>query len=167
VFGLGLLFGRNIRPGVQDGENRRTPHATSVRGQPALLASLGKTSPSATANLSFTYDAGCETMIRAQLTAGNDVRLFIAVSITHAAGTSGPFALEDYALQISPETDEIVVKENPEGEVGVPISTTARGEFENELPQTGRAEWSITSIQFRSHAQIKSVSDGSPWSTKN
>ncbi len=106
-----------------DGRSR----SPSRLGFLASLAGAGKTSPSATANLSFNYAPACETDIRTRLGTGNELRIYISVSITRETDsgpvTSGPFELENYQLEIATETDSIVLQGNPSGEVSIPIST--------------------------------------------
>ncbi len=91
------------------------------------LGGIGKTAPSATANLSFTYDALCDSEIRTRISAATAVKIYIQVSITtNEEGsfiTKGPFDIENYLLDISIETSAIILTGNLSGVVTIPLST--------------------------------------------
>ncbi len=91
------------------------------------LGGIGKTAPSATANLSFTYDALCDSEIRTRISSATPVKIYIQVSITtNEEGsiiTKGPFEIENYLLGISIETSTIILTGNLGGVVTIPLST--------------------------------------------
>jgi hypothetical protein len=98
----------------------------------AAFGGIGKTVPSATANITFSFSPTADTAIRTAITCGSNYHFVVKLTITTETSTgakiAGPFVIADYKLRISTITSAIVLDQPGEtsdvNTIGFPLSVT-------------------------------------------
>ncbi|MEJ7736997.1 MAG: phospholipase D-like domain-containing protein [Chitinophagaceae bacterium] len=113
---------------------------TNVSTRLAMIfgfAGIGKTLPSAIANITFNFSQADIFDIKFLVDQGIDVRLIIRVNITvmvdDVPQAVGPFDVDTYLLIFSAVANNIVLKDEPTNKASVHISTTEKYEVIGEV----------------------------------
>ena len=105
----------------------------SQLGAVAALAGVGKTVPSARADINVIFSAAADAVIRPLIQAAVIIHLSvavrIAVDINQNPFEAGPFTIHEYNVKISDETNNLFLEGRSTNIVSVPISVTEKYTF--------------------------------------
>jgi hypothetical protein len=98
----------------------------------AALGGIGKTAPSATANIRISFSSSADNAIRAALTGGSNYHFIVKITIitetSEGPKVAGPFVFADYPLKVSTTTNAIVLDQPGDpsdvNTIAFPISVT-------------------------------------------